>query len=76
MLNENGDDIDISGIYEDDTPTFANIEEVERAADAENQSNEDEISDDGEFDFDDFADDEDVLEEFDNYDGDDFGDDE
>ena len=76
VLNEAGDDIDISGIYEDDTPTFANIEEVERAADAEAHTDEDEMADDGEFDFDDFADDEDAVEELDDYDGDDFGDDE
>ena len=76
VLNEAGDDIDISGIYEDDTPTFANIEEVERAADAEANSDEEDMADDGEFDFDDFADDEDADGEFDDYDGDDFGDDE
>ena len=76
VLNETGDDIDISGIYEDDTPTFANIEEVERAADAERQSDEDEMADEGEFDFDDFADDEEAVDDYDDYDGDDFGDDE
>ena len=73
VLNEAGDDIDISGIYEDDTPTFANIEEVERAADAEANSDEEDMADDGEFDFDDFADDEEADGEFDDYDGDDFG---
>ena len=73
VLNETGDDIDIAGIYEDDTPTFANIEEVERAADAEANSDEEDMADDGEFDFDDFADDEEADGEFDDYDGDDFG---
>ena len=35
VLDEAGDEIDISGLYDDDTPAFATVEEVERAADAE-----------------------------------------
>ena len=52
VLDEDGEDIDISGLCEDDTPAFANIEEVERAVDAERETEEsdseesdDEISD-------------------------------
>ena len=52
VLDEEGEDIDISGLCEDDTPAFANIEEVERAVDAERENTEsdsdesdDEISD-------------------------------
>ena len=36
VLDEDGTDIDISGLYEDDTPAFATIEETERAVDSEN----------------------------------------
>ena len=57
VLDENGENIDLSGLGEDDTPVYNNIEDVERAADAE-----DELSD-----YDDVEDDEfdDLDEEFD-----------
>ena len=48
VLDEAGEEIDISGLYEDDTPAFATVEEVERAADAEEEVADDEE----EYDFD------------------------
>ena len=57
VLGEEGEEIDISGLYDDDTPAFATIEEVERSADAAADTAEDEAYDeeaseeyDGEFD--------------------------
>ena len=48
VLDEDGEDIDISGLYEDDTPGYATIEDVNRGvdenADAE-QSEEDDLDD-------------------------------
>ena len=74
VLNEAGEDVDISGIYEDDTPTFTNIEEVERAADAPADEADDFDGDDGELDeeFDDFADEEDYDDQDFDYDNDGF----
>ena len=64
VLDEAGEDVDISGIYEDDTPTFNNIEDVERAADAAAESDEDAELEDGEFDdFDDSFDDDEIVDE-------------
>ena len=63
VLDEAGEDIDISGLCDDDAPAFNNIEEVDRAVDKENEKSED--------DEDDFADD----EEFDSEDGDFFDED-
>ena len=58
VLGEEGEEIDISGLYDDDTPAFATIEEVERSADAQAETGEDEAYD------------EDASEEFDGeYDG-------
>ena len=42
VLDEAGDEIDISGLYDDDTPAFATVEEVERAADAEAEAEDEE----------------------------------
>ncbi len=52
VLDEAGEDIDISGLCEDDTPVFNNIEEVERSVDAENEgtSDDEDYADDEEFD--------------------------
>jgi DNA-directed RNA polymerase subunit beta len=45
VLDENGDEIELSNVFEDDTPTFATLDEVAAAHDAENASDED----DGDF---------------------------
>ena len=59
VLDEAGDDIDISGLYEDDTPHFATIEDVNRSVDAKADDSEDadadEDVDDGEYSYDDEA---------------------
>ena len=74
VLNEAGEDVDLSGIYEDDTPTFNNIEDVEKAADSQlAPADEDDAEYDDEDvdieDYDDeFADEEDVFDEFDSSD--------
>ena len=73
VLDENGESVDISGVVDDDAPTYNNIEEVERGVDAEAEkadSDEDEDFDD------DFADedgeyyDDDEDYEYDDLDGD------
>ena len=53
VLDENGETVDLSGLGEDDAPAFNNIEEVERAVDAEKDG--DDEADDADFD-DDFSD--------------------
>ena len=77
VLDENGETVDISGVVDDDTPTYNNIEEVERSVDAENEkrdSDEDEDFDDEVYDDEDgeLYDDEDYSDE----EYDDFADDE
>ena len=47
VLDEEGKDVDISGLYDDETPGFASIEDVERSVDA---AKEDEEMDDEDFD--------------------------
>ena len=54
VLDENGEDIDLSGLGEDDTPTFNNIDEVERSVDAQREG----AAEDEEFDDEDFEDEE------------------
>ena len=80
VLDAEGKDIDISGLYEDDAPQFASIEEVERAADKPESADEDdededytdaEDYEDGEYD-DDYSDEEYDDGEYD--DVDDYGD--
>ncbi len=67
VLDEAGESVDISGIYDDDTPTFNNIEEVERAADAEAETSEDAddeaYEDDDSYGFDELYDGEDEMGE-------------
>ena len=76
VLDEDGETVDLSGIIEDDAPTFANIDEVERAVDAEkNDSADDDEPYDDEGDFaDDFADEGDeedyAFDEGDDFEGD------
>ena len=70
VLDENGEVIDLSSIGEDDTPVYNNIEEVERAADAEAELDDLDDEDVDEFDvLDDELDDE-FDDEF-NFDADD-----
>ena len=54
VLDKNGEDVDISGLCDDDTPAFATIEEVERSADAKDEVEdaEDEIDEDFDDEFD------------------------
>jgi len=44
VLDENGKEIELSEVYEDDTPAYANLDEVNRSADA---AAEDDITEDG-----------------------------
>jgi len=62
VLDENGEEIELSGVFEDDVPTYANLAEVEVANDKspEEEAEEDEGElDEGEFDDDEFDEDED-----------------
>ncbi len=74
VLDENEQVVDISGMADDDTPTYSNIEEVERSVDAENEradSDEDEEEYDGEYDDEDsglYDDEEDDSEDGEYYD--------
>ena len=52
VLDENGEEIDISGLYEDNTPQYNSVEDVERSVDAENEADE-EDADDGDYSYDD-----------------------
>ena len=61
VLDEQGEDIDISGLYDDDTPQFASIEDVNKSVDAEREGDaEGDDIEDGEYSFDD--------EDFEDYD--------
>ena len=51
VLDEKGEAVDISGVVDDDAPTFNNIEEVERSVDAENEKRESEDDEDFDEDF-------------------------
>ena len=57
VLDEAGEVVDISGLYDTDAPTFNNLDEVEHAVDAEASSDEDDEYD-GEL-----ADDESALDD-------------
>ena len=73
VLDENGETVDISGVVDDETPSYNNIEEVERSVDAEAENAD--SAEDEDFD-DDFADedgeyyDDDEDYEYDDLDGD------
>ena len=45
VLDENGEEIELSEVYEDDTPVYANLEEVNHSADKEAEFDEDIDSD-------------------------------
>ena len=65
VLDEEGEDIDISGLYDDDTPAFATIEDVERSADeadadlAADEDEDEELGEEQEDEVDELFDDED-----------------
>ncbi len=62
VLDENGEEIELSDVFEDDAPVYATLNEVEMAQDA--NSNEDDDALDAEFDGEEFdEDDEDRLDE-------------
>jgi len=65
VLDENGKEIELSEVYEDDTPAYANLDEVNRSADEEA---EDDLSEDSDEvydeDFEDSDDDDDFAEEY------------
>jgi DNA-directed RNA polymerase subunit beta len=62
VLDENGEEIELSDVFEDDAPVYANLSEVESAQDASDESDEDD-SDDDSFDDDDAIDDEEYVYE-------------
>ena len=85
VLDEQGEDIDISGLYDDDTPQFASIEDVNKSVDAEADAegeDDGEDVDEGEYsyddeDFDDFDDEiSDIIDEEAEREGDEYYDDE
>ena len=49
VLDDEGHDVDISGLYDDDTPGFASIEDVERSVD-EGKDGAEELEDEEDFD--------------------------
>ena len=63
VLDENGKEIELSEVYEDDTPVYSNLEEVDASADK--AQNEDAAEEEPDEDFDaDFSDDEIFEEEY------------
>jgi DNA-directed RNA polymerase subunit beta len=53
VLDENGEEIDISGLYDDgNAPVYTSIEDVERSVDSENEEDEDD-GEDGDYSYDD-----------------------
>ena len=74
VQDENGEPIDISGVIEDDTPAFNNIEEVERSVDAEAEADDEDYGDEeyeGDDDFDAYDEDELAGDDDYGYDGED-----
>ena len=64
VLDENGKEIELSEVYEDDTPVYTNLEEVNASADKANASEEEsEEAFDGDFSDDEIFDEEYVYEE-------------
>ncbi|MBO7170368.1 MAG: DNA-directed RNA polymerase subunit beta, partial [Clostridia bacterium] len=59
VLDEKGDEIELSQLREDDTPTYANLEEVEAAVDAEANGMEDVAEEEADEDGEDFGDEDD-----------------
>ena len=53
VLDEAGEDVDISGLYDDDTPQFASIEDVNRSVDSKDEQTEDDEDADDEYSYDD-----------------------
>ena len=75
VLDENGEEIELSDVFEDDAPVYATLSEVEAAAD---MPPADDMDDD--FSDEDFDDDDETIDEeeyvYDENEADDFGDDE
>ena len=67
VLDEAGETVDLSGIADDDAPTFINIEDVNRAVDNENKGEDADDDFDGDDDFDCDFDDEEYDSEDDEY---------
>ena len=67
VLDEAGETVDLSGIADDDAPTFTNIEDVNRAVDNENKGEEADDDFEGDDDFDGDFDDEEFDSEEDEY---------
>ena len=63
VLDENGENIDISGLYDDNTPHFTSIEDVERSVDAKAEGDVDEDADDGDYSYDEEYDYDDIDDE-------------
>ena len=62
VLDENGENVDLSGVVDDDAPVFNNIEDVERSVDAEREKKAESEDDDDDFNDEAFDDeDEDAL---------------
>ena len=82
VLDEAGEDIDISGLYDDDTPQYNSIEEVERSVDEKGEDEADDADDDytyddEAYDFDELDDEiNDVIDEETSRDGDVYDDEE
>ena len=53
VLDEAGEDVDISGLYDDDTPQFASIDDVNRSVDSKAEQTEDDEDADDEYSYDD-----------------------
>ncbi len=64
VLDENGDEIELSDVFEDDTPVYTNLDEVANAQDAANAPEEDGENSDEEYLDEEFDSDEEFEEEY------------
>ncbi len=64
VLDENGDEIELSDVFEDDTPAYSNLEAVESAEDSEKRDAEDDDEDFEDEDADDFSSDDEFEDDF------------
>ena len=65
VLDENGENIDISGLYDDNTPQYTSIEDVERSVDAKAEGDVDEDGEDGDYSYDEDYEYDDIDDEID-----------
>jgi DNA-directed RNA polymerase subunit beta len=75
VLDENGDEIELSDVFEDDTPVYANLDDVANAQDLPEGEDDEEFSDedfddDGEYDEEEYSYDDDSSADSDDYDSD------